>query len=137
MYNIPQVPTNKKKGMANGGNPPPLLPTPPNPCNPPNGLLNPPNGSEQMTQFANHSIVNGKHPVTVLQEACLRRKWRQPVYSMVSEDGPSHKPHFLMKCTLNDVDYIPSFSSPNKKLAKAIAAIVCLQAFGLIDFTAS
>lgn len=110
---------------------------PPNNLQPPNSFQPSNAGNEQLTQFANHSIVNGKHPVTVLQEACLKRKWKQPVYSVVNEDGPPHKPHFLMKCTLNQVDYIPSFSSPNKKLAKAIAAIVCLQAFGLIDCAAS
>lgn len=161
MYRIPRIDPARQAAAANG-----------------NGQ--PSNGAEQLTQFANQSIVNGKHPVTVLQEVCLKRKWKQPVYTIVNEEGPAHKKHFVMKCTLNQVDYVPSFSSPNKvgglvdeafvatsgylklllmnvfrcgsllisfslssnlhpplqKLAKAIAAIVCLQAFGLIDSNA-
>lgn len=94
MYRIPRIdPTKQVPGNGNGAQS---------------------NGAEQLTQIANQSIVNGKHPVTVLQEVCLKRKWNQPVYTMVNEDGPAHKRHFLMKCTLNQVDYVPSFSSPNK-----------------------
>lgn len=126
MYNVPLIgnaATNKTNAsQTNNG--------------PSNGVGQP-NSVEQLTQFTNQSIVHGKHPVTVLQEVCRKRKWNQPVYSIVSEDGPPHKPHFLMKCTLNQVDYIPSFSSPNKKLSKALAAVVCLQAFGLIDCNAT
>lgn len=91
------------------------------------------NKSENLTRIANQSIINGKHPVNILQEVCSKRKWNQPTYTIVSEDGPAHKKTFLYKCTLNNVDYLPSFSSPNKKLAKAISAIVCLQSFGLIN----
>lgn len=110
MYNIPQI-SNVNKSVQK----------------------NQPTSCEQLTQIANQSIVNGKHPVNILQEVCSKRKWTQPTYTIISEDGPAHKKNFLIKCNLNKVDYVPSFSSPNKKLAKAIAAIVCLQAFGLVD----
>ena len=121
MYNIPQIDNVNTSKIANQNktinNQQPIA-----------------NSCEQLTKIANQSIVNGKHPVNILQEVCSKKRWKQANYTIVNENGPAHKKNFLVKCTLNNVDYLPSFTSPNKKLAKAISAIVCLQAFGLIDY---
>ncbi|RWS22859.1 protein SON-like isoform X1, partial [Leptotrombidium deliense] len=79
----------------------------------------------------------GKHPVSMLQEYCSKKKWIVPLYELIQETGPDHKKNFLMKVVVNGVEYQPSMSCPNKKQAKALAATVCLQAFGLLpkDYT--
>jgi len=41
----------------------------------------------------------------------------------------------VLQVTVNGVDYQPSITSNNKKLAKAQAATVCLQEFGLVPRT--
>ena len=69
--------------------------------------------------------------MSCLLEFCRARKWIDPVYDTIEESGPSHQRNFLMRVTLNGVSYQPSGPSPNKKLAKAMAAYVCLQAFGI------
>lgn len=74
--------------------------------------------------------VNGKHPVSALSEMCSQHKLGQPEYSMVFESGQSHSKTFLMKCTVKDVDYQPSVASPNKKHAKAQAAMTALRILG-------
>lgn len=76
--------------------------------------------------------LSGKHPVSALGELCNKRKWGAPQYEVVHESGPAHKKDFLFKVRVNSVDYQPSVTSNNKKLAKAQAATVCLQELGLI-----
>ncbi|CAF0705098.1 unnamed protein product [Brachionus calyciflorus] len=75
--------------------------------------------------------IEGKHPVSCLLELCKAKKWSDPIYETVEESGPSHQRNFLMKVILNNVTYQPSGPSSNKKLAKAMAAYVCLQALGI------
>lgn len=138
MYNVPEPTKVNRKSKNKSNQPNPINPVDSNPNNNNNNSSNKVvNGNqlscEQLTVIANQSIINGKHPVNVLQEVCLKRKWKPPTYTIVSEDGPAHKKNFLIKCTLNKVEYLPSFSSPNKKLAKALASLVCLQSFGLIN----
>lgn len=65
-------------------------------------------------------------------EYCKLKHWNQPEFVVVSEFGPPHLRSFLMKVTVNNVDYQPTTSSLNKKTAKANAAIVCLQSLGLL-----
>ncbi|XP_060555104.1 protein SON-like isoform X2 [Ruditapes philippinarum] len=76
--------------------------------------------------------LSGKHPVSALGELCNKKRWGPPHYDMIHESGPAHKKDFLFKVKVNGVDYQPSISSNNKKLAKAQAATVCLQELGLI-----
>ncbi|KAJ8678684.1 hypothetical protein QAD02_014471 [Eretmocerus hayati] len=76
--------------------------------------------------------LEGKHPVSFLGEYCSKYKLEAPVYELCSECGPDHKKNFLFKVRVNGVEYQPTVGSPNKKLAKAEAAQVCLQSIGLV-----
>ncbi|CAG2174804.1 unnamed protein product [Oppiella nova] len=73
-----------------------------------------------------------KNPVSMLYEMCAKRKVSVPVYEQVSEEGPAHRKNFTFKVIMGGVEYQPSVSSANKKLAKALAASVCLQSLGLL-----
>lgn len=53
-----------------------------------------------------------------------------PEYNIVFESGQSHSKNFLMKVTVNNVDYQPTVASPNKKHAKAQAAMTALKILG-------
>ena len=53
-----------------------------------------------------------------------------PEYACVFEAGSSHSKTFLMKCTVQNDDYQPSVASPNKKHAKAQAALTALKILG-------
>ncbi|XP_077470468.1 SON DNA and RNA binding protein b [Stigmatopora argus] len=72
----------------------------------------------------------GKHPVSALIELCTKKRMTQPDFVMVHHSGPDHRKNFLFKVTVNGADYQPQAASPNKKLAKAMAATVALQALG-------
>lgn len=74
--------------------------------------------------------IGGKHPVSVLAENCSKRKMGMPEYECVFEGGSSHNKTFLIKCTIQNVDYQPSVASPNKKHAKAQAAMTALKILG-------
>ncbi|RWS13253.1 protein SON-like isoform X1 [Dinothrombium tinctorium] len=63
-----------------------------------------------------------KHPVSMLQEYCSKKKWLVPQYELIQETGPDHKKNFLMKVIVNGVEYQPSVTCPNKKQAKALCA---------------
>lgn len=76
--------------------------------------------------------LSGKHPVSALVELCNKRKWGPPQFEFIFECGPDHKKNFLCKVKVNGVEYQPSIASNNKKHAKAQAATVCLQEFGLV-----
>lgn len=45
------------------------------------------------------------HPVAMLQEFCQKQHQPPPDYVMVEQDGPAHKPTFLMKVNVNNVWY--------------------------------
>ncbi|KAK0138452.1 Protein SON [Merluccius polli] len=72
----------------------------------------------------------GKHPVSALIELCNKKRIMQPDFVMVHHSGPDHRKNFLFKVTVNSVDYQPQTASPNKKHAKAMAAMVALQGLG-------
>lgn len=78
-------------------------------------------------------ISRGRNPISFLQEHCSKHKWDLPVYDMVEAVGPDHKKSFIMKCIVNGVEYRPSVSCGTKKQAKALAATVALQAYGLVE----
>uniref|UniRef100_A0A0K8T283 DRBM domain-containing protein n=2 Tax=Lygus hesperus TaxID=30085 RepID=A0A0K8T283_LYGHE len=77
---------------------------------------------------------SGKQPVSLLYEFCARRKYRQPEFHTVKEDGPPHQKRFIMKVTVNDVDYQSSVTSKKKNIAKSEAAKVCLRSLGVTEF---
>ncbi|XP_074598467.1 protein Son-like [Brevipalpus obovatus] len=75
---------------------------------------------------------DSKNPISMLQEHCAKKRWPIPFYELIQSNGPCHRPTFLTRVTVNSVQYEPSIPSPNKKQAKAMAAAVCLQSFGLL-----
>ena len=79
--------------------------------------------------------TDGRHPVSALMELCSSKKWLPPEFVEIGEDGPPHQRRFLIKCNVNNVDYVPSEMSYSKKLAKAAAALTCLQALGIVQQT--
>ncbi|GJQ81661.1 hypothetical protein Trydic_g8539 [Trypoxylus dichotomus] len=76
--------------------------------------------------------LQGKHPVSLLGEYATKSKLGVPQYDLCFECGPDHKKNFLFRVLLNNVEYKPQIASPNKKEAKANAALVCLQALGVM-----
>lgn len=83
-------------------------------------------GKNHMSNSAKE--LQGKHPVSALMELCSKRKWKPPLYTVIKDIGPPHKKLFLFKVEVNGVEYQPVLPSSNKKIAKADAAVVCLQA---------
>ena len=77
-----------------------------------------------------HLKLDGKNPISFLQELCLINKWPCPVYDIANEFGPPHSRSYLMKVTLNNASFQPATHSNNKKLSKAQAAFTCLQSLG-------
>lgn len=76
--------------------------------------------------------VNGKHPVSALAEICTKHRLGIPEYALAFEHGQSHSKNFLMKVTIQNVDYQPSVASPNKKHAKAQTALTALKILGYV-----
>ncbi|CAG2100119.1 unnamed protein product [Medioppia subpectinata] len=89
-------------------------------------------GANKNSKDARIAANGGRNPVSILYEMCSKRKMGGPVYQQVSEEGPPHKKTFTFKVVMGGVEYQPSVSSANKKLAKALAASVCLQSLGLL-----
>ena len=89
-------------------------------------------------------------------EVAKRRRWAMPYFELAFEHGPPHKKNFLFKVLCNihfiftkshsfsymhalvfqvkvhDTWYQPTVASNNKKHAKAMAATVALQSYGLL-----
>lgn len=82
-------------------------------------------------------VFGGKNPISLLYEYCARKKLDVPVYDLAMESGPPHRPDFIMKVTVNNVEYKPTVPTTNKKEAKALAAAVCLKALNLLTEPAS
>ncbi|CAI8058112.1 Protein Son [Geodia barretti] len=78
-------------------------------------------------------LVQGKHPVSALQEICAKKHWDPPHYELVTSAGPSHNMNFLYKVVLPCGSFQPAVASTNKKQAKAQAALACLQGIGLVE----
>ena len=36
----------------------------------------------------------GKHPVSALQEICSKKRWDNPVYTLIDHGGPAHNKTF-------------------------------------------
>lgn len=77
-------------------------------------------------------IEPGQNPISLLQEYCVMKDLTVPQYELVEESGPAHNKHFNMRVMVNGIHYQPTVSSQTKKLAKHLAATVCLQAFGVL-----
>ncbi|OQR78447.1 protein SON-like [Tropilaelaps mercedesae] len=76
--------------------------------------------------------LGGKHPVSALIELCTAQKTPAPEFVEMPAFGPDHKKTFLYKVIVNGKSYQPVERSPNKKLAKAAAALVALNEMGAV-----
>lgn len=45
-------------------------------------------------------FVSGKHPVSLLNEFCAKRKWEIPKFNTLDESGPSHRKTFIMTVSI-------------------------------------
>ncbi|CAG2105903.1 unnamed protein product [Medioppia subpectinata] len=62
------------------------------------------------------------NPVGKLQEICMKRHWRPPLYETVSEEGLPHERIFKMKCIIENMDFSETGVGKSKRLAKRKAA---------------
>lgn len=76
--------------------------------------------------------ISGKHPISLLQEYCARRKWNIPEFTLIFDEGPPHSKQFLFKVLVNGYEYQNPVVSGNKKHAKAQAAVAALKGLGLV-----
>ncbi|CAG2158792.1 unnamed protein product [Oppiella nova] len=65
---------------------------------------------------------DGTNPVGKLQEICMKRHWRPPLYKTVSEDGLPHERVFKMVCVIENMDFNETGVGKSKRLAKRRAA---------------
>ena len=72
------------------------------------------------------SIVTQIDPKTKLQELSLKNFKKLPLYKVISNTGPRHKPLFKVGVKLPDSKYFIS-SGKSKKDAEQNAALVCLK----------
>ena len=79
--------------------------------------------------WSNHikdSIVTKIDPKTKLQEFSLKKFKKLPIYKVVSNTGPRHKPLFKVGVKLIDTKFYIS-EGKSKKDAEQNAAVLCLQ----------
>ena len=93
------------------------------------GLLSPP--SRSLPSFHQPHSANidagksgAKTPISLLQEACLKRKLT-PVYELISTEGQVHEPVFTYCCMVEGIK--GQGSGKSKKTAKHLAALGILQ----------
>ncbi|EDO32165.1 predicted protein [Nematostella vectensis] len=79
----------------------------------------------------------GKHPISMLQEICARKKWQLPDFQLIFDHGPPHSKQFLFKVAVNGYEYQPQVVSSNKKQAKAQCALYALKAIGAVPHDAT
>ena len=72
------------------------------------------------------SIVTQIDAKTKLQEFSLKRFKRLPIYKLISNTGPKHKPIFKVAVKLVDTKFFAS-EGKSKKEAEQNAAVLCLQ----------
>ena len=79
--------------------------------------------------WSNHikdSVVTQVDAKTKLQELSLKKFKKLPLYKLISNTGPRHKPLFKVGVKLVDTKYFVS-EGKSKKDAEQNAAVVCLQ----------
>ncbi|KAM9342866.1 interferon-inducible double-stranded RNA-dependent protein kinase activator A homolog isoform 2-T2 [Pholidichthys leucotaenia] len=83
------------------------------------GVVNVPGKSDSngIAAETNHDA----NPVGVLQELALRRGWRLPEYTVLTESGPPHRREFTVICRLESLSEKAVGNS--KKIAKKAAAV--------------
>tara|TARA_B100001057_G_scaffold83327_1_gene79012 strand:- start:3210 stop:3875 length:666 start_codon:yes stop_codon:yes gene_type:complete len=77
------------------------------------------------------SVITQIDAKTKLQELSLKRFKKLPVYKLVSNTGPKHKPLFKIAVKLVDTKFFTA-EGKSKKDAEQNAAVLCLQYLGKI-----
>ena len=79
--------------------------------------------------WSNHikeSVVTQIDAKTKLQELSLKKFKKLPIYKLISNTGPRHKPLFKVAVKLMDTKFY-SAEGKSKKDAEQNAAVLCLQ----------
>ena len=79
-----------------------------------------------MEENINQSVVTQIDAKTKLQELTLKNFKKLPIYKLISNSGPRHKPIFKVGVKLPDTKYFIA-SGKSKKEAEQNAAIECLK----------
>ncbi len=82
-----------------------------------------------LNQWSKHikdSVVTKVDAKTTLQELSLKRFKKLPIYKLISNTGPKHKPIFKVGVKLSDTKFYVS-KGKSKKDAEQNAAILCLK----------
>ena len=72
------------------------------------------------------SVITQIDPKTKLQEYSLKKYKKLPIYKIISNTGPRHKPLFKVAVKLPDTKFYVGHGS-SKKDAEQSAAIICLE----------
>ncbi|XKL63954.1 hypothetical protein PGB90_006318 [Kerria lacca] len=73
-----------------------------------------------------------KHPVSLLNEYCSRKKVGVPQYECEEKEGAGRRKLFLFSVTVQGIKYTPKMPFSNKKQSKVEAATICLQSLGIL-----
>lgn len=57
------------------------------------------------------NFIVGKHPVSLLNEFCAKRKWDIPKFDTLDESGPSHRKTFIMTVSNQNVPIQNNFTA--------------------------
>ena len=82
-----------------------------------------------LKQWSNHikdSVITKVDAKTTLQELSLKRFKKLPIYKLISNTGPKHKPIFKVGVKLFDTKFYVS-KGKSKKEAEQNAAVLCLE----------
>ena len=82
-----------------------------------------------LKQWSNHikdSVITKVDAKTTLQELSLKRFKKLPIYKLISNTGPKHRPIFKVGVKLFDTKFYVS-KGKSKKEAEQNAAILCLE----------
>ena len=80
----------------------------------------------QWSKHIKESIITKVDAKTTLQELSLKRFKKLPIYKLISNTGPKHKPIFKVGVKLFDTKFYVS-KGKSKKEAEQNAAILCLE----------
>ncbi|XP_054168871.1 RISC-loading complex subunit tarbp2-like [Oppia nitens] len=74
-----------------------------------------------------NDTTDDSNPVGKLQEICMKRHWRPPLYETISEEGLPHERVFKMKCIIENMDFSETGVAKSKRLAKRKAALLMIK----------
>ena len=84
----------------------------------------------------NIKILSLTDPESALKMFCDDRNWAQPDFDVITEPDTNRKERCIATVVVNNTSYQPKRASNNKKQARKMAAIACLQALGMLPNSA-